>query len=376
MNTRLRWARRWVIALGLPVCIACASAPEHARSDARATDATAPKSELRKARFEAAAAYSEAHGGLVLLVVEGDEVVFEAAVGGHSSRTLHPLNGGSEAFWGVVAVVADEQDLLDLDEPVAFTLEEWADEPLKGEVRIRQLLRFSSGLEAGFTALKHADQNRFETSLELEMISRPAERFQYGPSHLTVFGELLRRKLAAAGYNPDPALYLEEQIFEPLGVDSVRWDRDAAGNVDLSGGAHLSARQWARFGRLLRDDGIWKKHRLLGPEAMATLREGTKSNPGFGLSIWTNPLVKPDGTRAPWMVERQSFYPEGLPDLLVAPGQGGQRLYVIPSLDLVVVRFANRSRGFRDTKLLKHIVGAALSTPPAPAASPVNVPQP
>ncbi len=376
MNTRLRWARRWVIVLGLPLWVACASAPEHARSDARTTDATAPKPELRNPRFEAAAAYSEAHGGFVLLVVEGDEVVFEAAVGGHSSRTLHPLNGGSEAFWGVVAVVADKQDLLDMDEPVAFTLEEWADEPLKGDVRIRQLLRFSSGLEAGLAALEDADQNRFETSLELEMISRPDERFQYGPSHLTVFGEVLRRKLAAAGREPDPVLYLEEHILEPLGMESIRWDRDAAGNADLSGGAHLSARQWARFGRLLRDDGIWKKQRLFGPKAMATLREGTKSNPGFGLSIWTNPTVKQDGTRAPWMVERPSFYPEGLPDLLVAPGQGGQRLYVIPSLDLVVVRFASRSRGFRDTKLLEHIVRAASPTPPEPTASPVSAPQP
>ena len=371
MKTRLRSARRWRIGLGLPLCIACASAPEPAPSDA-----TAPQPHLRNARFEAAAAYSEAHDGLVLLVVEGDGVVFEAAVGGHSSRTVHPLNGGSEAFWGVVAVVADEQDLLDLDEPVALTLKEWTDEPLKGDVRIRQLLRFRSGLEAGFAALEAADQNRFETSLELEMISRPDQRFQYGPSHLTVFGEVLRRKLAAAGRDTDPTLFLEEHILKPLGVESVRWDRDAAGNADLSGGAHLSARQWARFGRLLRDDGIWKKHRLLEPEAMATLREGTQSNPGFGLSIWTNPRVKQDGTRAPWMVERPSFYPEGLPDLLVAPGQGGQRLYVIPSLDLVVVRFASQSRGFRDTKLLEHIVRAASPTPPEPAASPVSVPQP
>ena len=371
MNTRLRSARRWRIGLGLPLCVACASAPEPAPSDA-----TAPKPDLRNVRFEAAAAYSEAHDGLVLLVVEGDGVVFEAAVEGHSSRTVHPLNGGSEAFWGVVAVVADEQDLLDLDEPVALTLEEWTDEPLKRDVRIRQLLRFRSGLEAGFAALEAADQNRFETSLELEMISRPDQRFQYGPSHLTVFGELLRRKLVAAGRNSDPTHYLEAQILEPLGVESVRWDRDTAGNADLAGGAHLSAHDWARFGRLLRDDGIWKKRRLLGPEALSTLREGTKSNPGFGLSIWTNPRVKQDRMRAPWTVERPSFYPAGLPDLLVAPGQGGQRLYVIPSLDLVVVRFASRSRGFRDAELLEHIVGAASPTPPESASRPVNAPPP
>jgi CubicO group peptidase (beta-lactamase class C family) len=208
------------------------------------------------------------------------------------------------------------------------------------------------------------------------MISRPDQRFQYGPSHLTVFGEVLRRKLAAAGRDTDPTLYLEEHILKPLGVESVRWDRDAAGNADLSGGAHLSARQWARFGRLLRDDGIWKKRRLLGPEALSTLREGTKQNPGFGLSIWTNPRVKQDGTRAPWIVERPSFYPEGLPDLLVASGKGGQRLYVIPSLDLVVVRFASRSHGFRDAELLEHIVGAASPTPPESASRPVNAPPP
>jgi CubicO group peptidase (beta-lactamase class C family) len=359
--------------------MACASAPEEGAAPEPATPAARAEARTGKTetpsaqdpRFAAAAAYSASQGGRVFLVVQGDEIVFEAASDGASSSSPHPIRGGSEAFWGVAALLADQEDLIDLDEPVSFTLEEWKDETRRSDVRIRQLLHFTSGLEGGFDVLEDAP-DRFSAALRLEMISRAGERFQYGPSHLTVFGELLRRKLAEAGRDEDPTHYLEEVLLGPIGIAGIRWDRDAAGNPDVASGAHLTARQWARFGQLLRDGGVWGGRRLLDADSAAALREGSRSNPGFGLAIWTNPQVETDEARPPWMAVRPSFYPGGLPDMLVAAGLGGQRLYAIPSLDLVVVRFATSSHGFRDAVLLGHVVDGVS----APAAGEAATPQP
>ena len=60
-----------------------------------------------------------------MVVVEGDEVVLAVGQNGHRIDEPHAILNASESFWGVVAVVAESEGLLDLDEPVAFTLDEF-----------------------------------------------------------------------------------------------------------------------------------------------------------------------------------------------------------------------------------------------------------
>lgn len=342
------------------VALACASggapAPDTA-TEPKQAPAPAPAPLPVPPRFAETVAYSGERGGLVLLVVEGGEVVLETGQPGSDPRAPHPIHGGSDAFWGTLALAAAEDGLLTLDEPVAATLPEFATDRKKAEITLQQLLHFTSGLESA--AIRSGATS---DTLELELVSSPGERFQYGPSHLRVFTEVLGRKLEDAGQDPDPVRYLETRVLHPIDARIAAWERDASGRVDPGDGASISARDWARFGALLLGRGRVGDVQIVDPERMQALFEGSSANPTFGLTLWLNAESKRMigerwGGRAP----APAFYPDGLEDLVVATGAGNQRLYVIPSLDLVVVRFGERDTHFRDADLLARLVAAVKS---------------
>jgi len=315
---------------------------------------------IENAAYAEAAEYSARHGGLALVVIEGHRVALAIGQNGHRIDEAHPLHGASESFWGPVAVAAERDALIDLDEPVAVTIEEWADVRWKNEMRVRQLLEYTSGLESGVWPLLQDDPaNHYERAITLEMVAAPGERFQVGPSHLAVFGEVLRRKLAPEG--SDALAYLERQILGPIGLKIASWQRDAAGNPDLANGARMTASEWAKFGVLIRDRGSWNGEIVLDAEGIeACLRRG-EVQPRFGLTFWLN-ARQPDAANSRGATAGQTaVYHEGLEDLVMAAGAGNQRLYVIPSLNLVIARFGENDRDWRDPDFLALITAAAAS---------------
>jgi CubicO group peptidase (beta-lactamase class C family) len=315
---------------------------------------------IENAAYAEAAEYSARHGGLALVVIEADRVALAIGQNGHRVDEAHPLHGASESFWGLVAVAAERDALLDLDEPVAFTIEEWEDVRWKNDMRIRQLLQYTSGLGSGILPLLRDDPaNHYERALTLEMVAAPGERFQVGPSHLAVFGEVLRRKLAPE--ESDALAYLERQILGPIGLEIASWGRDAAGNLDLANGARMAASEWAKFGVLIRDRGYWRGEAVLEAADIETCLQRGEVQPRFGLTFWLN-AHQPDAAHSRGSAASQTAVDqEGLEDLVMAAGAGNQRLYVIPSLNLVVARFGEDDRSWRDPDFLALISAAAAS---------------
>ena len=67
---------------------------------------------------DAAAQYAERYGLHALVVQRGDEIVFERYGGGYDAAKPHALYSGTKSFWGLLASAAQDDGLLDLDEPV------------------------------------------------------------------------------------------------------------------------------------------------------------------------------------------------------------------------------------------------------------------
>jgi CubicO group peptidase (beta-lactamase class C family) len=319
-----------------------------------------PTLTIENAAYAEAAAYSASHGGLALVVIEGDRVALAIGQNGHELDEAHPLHGASESFWGPATVAADNEALLDIDEPVAFTIEEWEDVRWKSDMRIRQLLQYTSGLESGvYPLLREKPANQYERALTLEMVAAPGERFQVGPSHLAVLGEVLRRKLAPKGF--DPLSYLEAQILDPIGLEIESWERDAAGNPDLANGARMTASEWVKFGILIRDLGSWNGEPVLDAAGIEACLEPSEVQPSFGLTFWLNTREPSAAKSRASTADQSAARPEELGDIVMAAGAGNQRLYVIRSLNLVVARFGNDGRDWRDPVFLDLITAAAAS---------------
>lgn len=322
------------------------------------TTGSSPAVPAAQARlFEQAAEYSLGYEGASLLVRHRGEVVFESYRAGLSPGSALQIFSGTKSFGCAVAVAAQAEGLLDLDEEVSETVTEWRDRSDLAGITIRQLLSLSSGLEAGTIGnIRPYDQVVAEAGLV-----EPGEpRFDYGPNPFQVFGAVMERKLAPSGESVTD--YLRRKVFDPIGLRYERWLTTPDGDPQLPSGAFLTARDWSLYGQLVAEGGSWAGRTILEPDLLAECFRPGDANPIYGLTFWlpTNPGGWPD-TQLPGAGPELLARIGAPEDLVVAAGAGGQRLYVMPSLDLVVVRQAAQfgtAGGFSDAELLAPILAA------------------
>lgn len=370
-----------------------------------------PASEADRARFDKAADYSKEHAGRGVLIQQHGKTIYERYDNGGSAETPQPLASGTKSFTGVAAMFAIQDGLITLDEKVADTITEWKSDPKKSQITVRHLLTLSSGLKAdadgvkernaaigqgkkeGFEGLaKAAKQDWFKEAIEAPMTGTAGGQFEYGGNHYYAFGEFLERKLKASKL-PEKTVwdYYTARIFKPIGLDVARIGKDKEGHANLPGGCSLTAREWVKFGQLVLDQGAWKdakgeKKQLLKPELLAQCFVPSATNPMYGLTFWlhrsgqeaVNPMNPkpsadaPAGTVREKLVERARAKrfenqtapingPDGKPlDVRMAAGLGGQKLYIIPQYDMVIVRFAkigeSAGRDFNDKTFLADIL--------------------
>ncbi len=296
--------------------------------------------------FQAAAEYSRTHRGQAVLVMQAGREVFAQAQNGFNLESQHILASGSKSFSCGIAVAAQDDGLLTLDEPVSQTLPEWRSDPRKAKVTIRQLLSFTSGLadNAADASETSNAENLNLTAVALPLTSEPGTRYTYNNAHLAVFNEIVRRKTG----KPTDA-YLNERILNPIGVTDIVWSRDRAGNAQLAGGAKLSARAWARYGQLILQSGLWNGKRLLSSDGLSQCLRGSSALAIYGLTWWLNAdvagtldatdVIPVRGFGLPNLQGFARFAKSAPGDLFMAAGAYNQRLYIVPSLQLVVLRF-------------------------------------
>lgn len=284
------------------------------------------------AQLDALTAYHTRHGGQALVVRHRGKVVHEHYAAGRKAETASELASGTKSFAGVVAIAAQEDGLLKLDEKVADTITEWKGDSRKSEITIRQLLNLSSGLRGGGTG----SPMPYAEAIKIDTFAAPGKAFQYGPAPFQVFGELIKRKLKKETYLE----YLRRRILDPIGCDIGAW-RVRWGDPVMPSGASFTAREWAVFGELIRLEGKWDDKQILKAASIQQLwRPG--ASPRYGLTWWLGGETR-----------------QSVPGMVMAAGMGKQRLYVLKEHDLVIARLApvagREGRGWDDAEFLNKL---------------------
>lgn len=352
-----------------------------------------------QARFNKAADYSKGLDGHGVLIQRGGEVIFERFDNGWKAEMPHPLASGTKSFTGVAAMFAVQDGLLTLDELASDTLTEWKSDPRKSKVTIRHLLTLSSGIDPGENGGLSVRQGRmparaddsYADAIAAKGMREPGAAFNYGPNHFYAFAALLERKLAKSDIKQKNAWdYYTARIFEPIGLKVGRIGRDKAGRPNLPGGCMLTAREWAKFGQLVLQNGSWKQadgsmKNLLKPDLLEQCFVPSAANPSYGLTWWLRNSgeegdtggATPRGESLRERLQRRNLDeqnkpivgPDGKPiRVIMAAGLGKQRLYVLPQYDMVIVRFGelrSDAKGWDDRVFLGHILGLERGAEPA-----------
>ncbi|MCM8732495.1 serine hydrolase domain-containing protein [Hephaestia sp. GCM10023244] len=288
-----------------------------------------------------AAAYSAKRDGVSYLVLRDGKVICEDYTNGGKADSANLLASGTKSFSGIIAAAAAQDGFLSLDEPVSATIVEWQNDPRRRSITIRQLLGLVSGIASG----KDARTPSYTEAIEAIPVVAPGESFQYGAVPFQIFGELVKRKLAARGEPADPLAYLTRRVLAPIGIAPVQWRRAPDGNPMMAAGAALTARQWATFGEFVRLGGVWDGQQLVDPRTLAELFHGSSVNPAYGISWWLAASVAPaDRPRQLRAAIDLSAHADELPKgIVLAAGAGRQRLYIVPDERIVIVRQAARA---------------------------------
>jgi CubicO group peptidase (beta-lactamase class C family) len=354
MNESVNTFRRKLVAIAAVVMISAAMLHGWMKPAALLAAAS---TDVQQERFKLAAEYSEDTRGLSVLVIKGDKVIFEQYQNGHSADRPHMLASGTKSFVGVMAMAAVEDKLLKLDERVADTITEWKTDPRKSRITISELLHLISGIGGGNLGRPPA----YASAIAAAAAYEPGTKFQYGPAPFQIFGEVMRRKLLSR--KEGPLDYLKRRILDPIGLKVSFWQMGVDGNPHLPSGAYLTASEWAKFGIFIKNGGKWNGKQIVSRKLLEQCFQGSKVNPAYGLTFWLNhPGAGPIGDddddaplRTRDLIGRDGIYANGPADLVMAAGAAQQRLYIIPSLDMVIVRQGRISR-YNDAEFLARLL--------------------
>jgi CubicO group peptidase (beta-lactamase class C family) len=341
----MRWicATRWLIAVYLVI-------------------APTALAEIKIADCERAAKYSESRRGAAVLVMQNGRTIFEHYANGGSAGRRWPIFSGTKSFWGIAALAAVHDGLFRLDDPVADTITEWKSDPRKSRITIRELLNQTDGIEGASHLQRPSIRDRNAMAIQLPAIVEPGTAFIYGPSHIQIFSELLRRKLRGRSV----INYFEGRVSNRLGLRGLNYKKDSRGNPLPATGFELTAREWARFGELIVGNGSYHGRQIVPAALLREALTGSQTNPSYGLTFWLNQQA-PNGREddmerlldMPWQSAQWTdvcICKDAPADMVVALGSHYQRLFMIPSLKTIIVRQGSGGN-FSDAHFLRLMLG-------------------
>jgi CubicO group peptidase (beta-lactamase class C family) len=162
------------------------------------------------------------------------------------------------------------------------------------------------------------------------LIEKPDTKWSYSNGTTNIIARIIRT--AIGGSQADYFAFPRNALFNCISMNSAIIEPDASGVFVGSTYMYATARDWARFGLLYLQDGIWEDERILPEGWVAYSRTPTPTNPSgeYGAHFWLNTESEQN--------KGKRKYPNIPSDAFFATGHDGQSLTIIPSHSLVVVR--------------------------------------
>jgi CubicO group peptidase (beta-lactamase class C family) len=227
-----------------------------------------------------------------------------------------------------------KQGRIDIHQPVKAP--NWANDG-RARITVDHLLRMSSGLEfaeqyfnpfADTTNMLFASTSSYESAAAKPLQYALDAHWSYASGTTNILSWLVRHATGEEEYINFP----NRELFAPLGMYSAILEPDASGTFVGSSFGWATARDWARFGELYRNDGVWRGKRILPEGWVAYSTSPTPAAPRgeYGAHWWLNAGNKdnPAGRTLPSCPASVYF----------ASGFEGQRIFVSPDHKAVVVR--------------------------------------
>jgi CubicO group peptidase (beta-lactamase class C family) len=272
-----------------------------------------------------------------VVVVYKDRIIAERYAKQFSPQT--PMLGWSmsKSVTNALTGLLVKDNKLDIKKPIPVAAWQAAGDP-RDSISLDQMLRMSSGLafEETYAPFKDAvimlylSNSMAAYAAAKPLKTEPDKQWYYSSGTANIIARVLRDTIG--GSLADVTNFARTRLFDPVGMYSAIIEPDASGSLVGSSYMFATPRDWARFGVLIKNDGIWKGERILPdgwvrysttPTPMAPMGE-------YGAHFWLNAGKKDDPA--------VRMFPSLPTDMVYLSGFNSQITAIIPSRDVVVVR--------------------------------------
>lgn len=300
--------------------------------------------------MEATADGKPAYTRAVLVVYDG-QIVGEHYAPGFDKHTMMLGWSVSKSLTSALIGMLVKEGKLNVDAPAPVP--EWRGTD-KAAITLKHLLQQTSGLdfeedyskpsEATNMLFKEGDMAAYTAQLPLK--HQPGTAFYYSSGNSNLLSRIIRHTVGEQHY----AAFPYQALFHKLGMYSTLLEPDASGTFIGSSYSYATARDFARFGLLYLNNGVWNGEQLLPAQwvQQSIQPSSADAQQQYGYQFWLN--GRSDGNPS------QRIFPDAPADLFYASGYGGQHIYIIPSRKLVVVRTGLKK--IDGNQLLKEVMEA------------------
>ena len=259
-----------------------------------------------------------------MILVNG-RIVIESYFNGHQPETSWQWNSAGKTLVGITTGIAQQENLLNINHKVSQYLgENWTREPIQKEnlINVKHLISMTTGLKITHHVVKR----------KLMYEADAGSKWSYN----NVFQK--KMDVIAAASKQDFESYFNTKLKNKLGMDGF-WKNRLVFKVFYS-----NTRSMARFGLMALNKGKWHKEQIINESFFnESIHSSQTINPSYGYFWWLNgktSFMVPGGQT----VYQGSLIPNAPADMFAAMGAEDNRIYVIPSRKMVIIRMGESSK--------------------------------
>ncbi|WP_405610329.1 serine hydrolase domain-containing protein [Polaribacter sp. Asnod1-A03] len=277
-----------------------------------------------------------------VLVIYKDKIVLEKYADGFTKDSKLLGWSMTKSLLSTVFGVMQHQHKINVLDKAPIT--SWQNDERKN-ITINNLLQMNSGLEwdENYTTISDATKMLFlerdmtKIQEEKQLVGKPNESWNYSSGTSNLLSGILRSQFKTHQEYLD---FWYTDFIDKIGMNSMLLEADLSGNYVASSYSWAITRDWAKFGLLYLHNGNWNGTQLFTKDWVNYITTPTPTSNGtYGAQFWLN---------------TENEFKDAPKNMYFADGYQGQRVYVLPDQEMVIVRFGLKN--FDENTFLKGVI--------------------
>lgn len=284
------------------------------------------KQPLRLPKLERDIASNMLEGIESVLIAKNGEIIYEKYYSGFNASIPHDMRSASKSISSALVGIAIDNNIIEnVDQEIYTHLPQeyqYTKDYQKSSIRVKDLLTMSSGIHVS-EGLYQESENWLKTVLEAPLKHEPNTHTIYKSADPFLIGVYLSERL-----DVPLEFYMHKKLFLPLGITNYILNTDDTKVIPyFGGGLHLTPRDMLKFGQLYLNKGLWNDKRIISEKWVNdsfkkhTYLEDVSDKNEYGYFWWHNTYTI-NGEKV---------------ESIEARGAGGQYIFIVPDLDVVIV---------------------------------------